>query len=54
LGRRNGNFEKRAGKVFLNHTRRFRKEKAPKLGAFFCHFFRSAFVGAALEPGVQR
>jgi hypothetical protein len=34
---RNGNFfEKRSGKVFLNHTQRDKKEKAPNLGRFFC------------------
>jgi hypothetical protein len=46
------NSEKIAGKVFLNHTRQHEKEKAPNVGAFFCHFFLSAAV-AALDSGEQ-
>jgi hypothetical protein len=38
-----------AGKVFLNHTRWRRKEKAPKLGAFFSTFFLGAGIAPALE-----
>jgi hypothetical protein len=45
--------EKLAGKVFLNHTRRSRKEKAPRSGAFFSIFFSSAGVAPALDSGVQ-
>ncbi|MFL9892695.1 hypothetical protein [Paraburkholderia sp. RL17-381-BIF-C] len=46
------NSEKIAGKVFLNHTRQHEKEKAPNVGAFFCHFFLSA-GDAALDSGEQ-
>jgi hypothetical protein len=45
--------EKLAGKVFFNHTRRCKKEKAPKLGAFSFPFFRSAGVVPALDSGVR-
>jgi hypothetical protein len=39
---RTGIFEKPAGKVFHNHTRRRKKEKAPKVDAFFSPFFIAA------------
>ncbi|MGF7132461.1 hypothetical protein P3T40_003944 [Paraburkholderia sp. EB58] len=47
---RTGKIENRTGKVFLNHTRSRKKEKAPK-GALFNSAALPLYAGRALQAG---